>query len=121
MSNINVSAYVVSANGSVDVEASVGKFRGALATFLAERETEQSVIAEAVSAVFDKNPGVIAMPALAGLALQELNAAPETFAKLHERVLGYVRESAKGTGAIFKIQKGKGGGVSRIVNAPATV
>lgn len=119
MSDINVSEYVVRNGGSVDIEASVDKFRSALTVHLAERETQQATIADAVHTVFDKNKGtVISMPALTGLALQELNAQPENFTVLSERVQEYVRENAQGDSSTFIIAKGKGGGCKRRSDIP---
>lgn len=117
---MNINEYVVRNGGSVDVEASVAKFTSALAVHLAERETQQATIASAVHTVFDKNMGtVISMPALTGLALQELNAQPENFSVLSDRVQEYIRENSKGDASTFIIAKGKGGGVRRRVDIPA--
>lgn len=120
MSNINVAEYVVRNGSSIDVEASVAKFRSALDVHVAERETELSVIAEAVHAVFDKNRGdAIAMPTLTGLTLQNMNAQPSNFGTLTERVQDYIRSSSKGDKPTFVITKGKGGGVRRASDIPA--
>jgi len=117
---MNINDYLVVSSGSVDVEATVSNFRSALVKHLAERETEQATIALAVHAVFDKNRGqVISMPALTGLALQELNAQPENFAALTDRVQEYVRDHSKGDASLFVIAKGKGGGVRRRSDIPA--
>ena len=114
MNNISVSDYVVMSKGSVDVEATVSSFRAALVKHLAERETQNATIASAVHAVFDKNRGqVINMPALTGLALQELNAQPENYNTLSDRIQEYVREQSKGDASLFIITKGKGGGCKR--------
>lgn len=121
MSNINVSDYVVRSSGSIDVEATVANFRSALSVHLAERETQQATIADAVHTVFDQYKGqTISMPSLTGLALQALNVQPENFGALTERVQEYVREQSKGEASIFVIAKGKGGGCSRRADKPAT-
>lgn len=120
-----LAGYVVrGSDGSVDLEATVTKFQGDLVQFVAERETEQAVIAEAVNAIFDAHPGAaINMPALQTFALQRLNAQPENYTILADRVADYVRENAQGEtredgsherpGSLFVIKKGKGGGVHR--------
>jgi hypothetical protein len=117
---MNVSSFVVLSAGSVDVAASTAKFTAALNTYIAERETENGQIATAVSAVFDSHKGkVLTMPTLAALALQQLNAQPENFKALTDRVTNYIRENSRGEGAPLRVTKGKGGGVSRRADAPA--
>lgn len=110
----SINAFLVrSENGSVDLDATTAKFRGALEVYLAERETELSQIAEAVHGVFDQYKGVsLNMPALLNFALGRLNPTPATHALLSERTVEYVRDNA-GEGKIFTIAKGKGGGVRR--------
>ena len=115
MSNIN--AFLVrGADGSCDLDATVLKFRGELEKFLALRETEDAGIAAAVSEVFDTHKGAsINMPALQGFVLQKMGATPANYAVLGERVAEYVRSQA-GEGGIYKIAKGKGGGVKRVAD-----
>lgn len=114
---MNVSSFVVLSNGSVDVAASTAKFQAQLASYITERETETSQIGEAVNAVFDAHKGkTLTMPTLQALATQQLNAQPENFKALSERVAAYVREN---NGGSLRITKGKGGGVSRVADLPA--
>lgn len=116
---MNVSSFVVLAAGLVDVAASTAKFEGALATYIAERETEATQIGAAVNAVFDEHLGkTLTMPVVQALATQQLNAQPENWKVLSERIATYVRENATPGGSL-KISKGKGGGVSRLCDAPA--
>lgn len=120
MGNINVSGYVVRNAGQVDIEATVEKFRGELSSYLAQYETEQASIADAVHSVFDKHLGTtLTMPVLSTYSLNELNAQPENYTALNDRVLDYVRQNAEGDSSIFVISKGKGGGVKRRVDIPA--
>lgn len=117
MSNMN-EFLVRGSDGTVDVDATTLKFRGALEVYIAERETENALIAAAVSEVFDQFKGAnINMPALTSYALQRLNATPSNFMALSERIQEYVRENA-GEGGIYKIAKGKGGGVRRVADLP---
>jgi hypothetical protein len=113
---------LVSKDGAVDQSASEAAFRTALLNYVAQRETEQSTIAAAVSAQFDKHPGVsINMPALASMVLASLNVQPENFSTLEALALGYVRENAsekREDGKLFRIGKGKGGGVKRWSEIP---
>jgi hypothetical protein len=120
MSNITIS--LVTKDGSVDQEASRQAFDTALSKYIAERETEESTIAAAVSAVFDKFPGAaVNMPALASMALQHLNALPSNYSTLDEKCKQYVRDNAgaRESGKLFVIGKGKNGGVKRWADQPA--
>jgi hypothetical protein len=111
----NMNAFVVRGeSGSVDVEATTLKFRGALEVYLATRETEDASIAAAVHEVFDTHRGAnINMPALVGFAIQKLGVTPANHATLSEKVADYVRNNA-GDGGAFEIKKGKGGGTRRV-------
>lgn len=126
---INLHSYVVrGSDGSVDAEATIGKFGTDLARYIAERETEQETIANAVHAVFDHYKGAsLNMPALVSMTLTKLNAQPESFKALSDRVLSFVRENAQGEtkdgvserpNSLFVIGKGKGGGVKRRSDIP---
>lgn len=121
MTTISLPTYVVRVNGSVDRDATVSKFESDLDSFIAERETEQGVIAEAVNAVFDQYRGARCnMPFLTSTALNRLNAGPSNHKALTERVQEYVRSNAgtRESGALFSIAKGAGGGVGRWVDLP---
>lgn len=120
---------VRSADGSVDENATKSAFDAALAKHIAEREMETATIAAAVSAVFDQYLGTsINMPALCNFTLGRLNAQPENYKVLSDRVAAYVRDNAQGKDlsekdakesiwerpdSLFVIGKGKGGGVYR--------
>lgn len=104
---------VRSESGSVDLDATTAKFRGALEVYLTQRETEASKIAEAVHAIYDEYKGAsLNMPALCSFTAARLGATPATHAVLCERTAEYVRENA-GEGKTFTIAKGKNGGVRR--------
>lgn len=117
---MNVSSFVVlTTAGLVDVAASAAKFDSALATYIAERETETVKIGDAVNAVFDSHLGkTLTMPVLQSLATAQLNAQPENWKVLSDRVAQYARDNA-GPDGTLKIAKGKGGGVSRRCDASA--
>jgi hypothetical protein len=119
---ITLSSYVVRAeDGSIDLDATCTKFAGDLLKYQAERETEAEVVGAAVHAVFDQFKGArLNMPAVTSLALQKLNVQPENFKTLSERVQGYIRDHAgeQGSGSLFGIGRGKGGGVIRWADAP---
>ncbi len=114
----NLSEYVKrDVNGNVDVDATVSDLRTALEEYAALQKADTENIARAVNAVFDKNPNLksINLPALASFACQEMGTNPAAYAETHERVCDYVR-SAK---SLYKIGKGRLGGVSRVTAEPA--
>lgn len=114
--NINIASYVVfGSNGSVDHEATLAKFSGDLSRYEAEREVESTTIGAAVHALFDKHIGKrIPMPFVQGEVLKALNAQPENYKVLTEKVTDYVRTSPE-----FDTAKGKGGGCGRLSDLPA--
>lgn len=129
MSN-SITVTLVERDGHVDQDASRKAFDSALSKHIAEGEVEQTQIADAVSALFDQYQGSpIPMPALASMTAQKLNAQPENFKVLSERVLDYVRSHSQGEKAedgtverpdsLFVIGKGKNGGCYRRADRPA--
>lgn len=108
--NINISNYIVrSANGSIDHEASLAKFAGDLLKWEADREVEREVIAGAVHALFDRHLGKrLTTPYVVSEALKSLNAQPENYKTLTEKVAEFLRTSPE-----FDTTKGKGGGCAR--------
>lgn len=115
----NVSEYLVRGDdGKVNVQGTMDKFHGELVKYLATRETEDKDIAVAVNAVFDQFKGANCnLPALASLAIAKMsNVDPNNWGTLQERIADYVRENP----GLYQIKKGKGGGVTRISDHPAT-
>lgn len=117
------------ADGSVDQDATMCACEAAIVKYVAERETEEVTIAAAVDALFDKHLGVrVNMPYVCNEACRTLNAQPENFKLLSERVAQYVRDHSQGEKAedgsvanpdsLFLINKGKGGGVARRCDLP---
>ncbi len=115
-------------NGNISLERSLEAAEAALVKYIAETETQESVLADAVNAVFDQFPGKpMAMPTLVSLAVAHLNGQPENFKVLSEKVAQYVRDHSQGKnlaekgktpvwenpGSLFIVAKGYGGGVSR--------
>jgi len=113
--NIDLNTYVVrSTTGSINFDATIAKFEADLSTFHAAREKEESVIADALHAIFDSHQGKrIPMPFLTSEVLRMLNVQPENFKSLSEKVQDYVRVCSD-----FNIGKGKGGGVGRVCDLP---
>ncbi len=105
-----------------DRAASLRNAEAALDKHIAERETEEATIRDAVSAVFDQYPGAaLTMPTIEGMATRELNAGPSNYKTLAKLALDYVRANAgtRESGALFGISKGVGGGVKRWSDVPA--
>ena len=122
-STIALATYCVrDEKGSIDVDATVAKFRADVLRHQVERETEQATIGTAVHAVFDEYPGAsLNMPYVQSQTLSKLNAQPENFKALGKRVQRFIQENAaneRSAGMTFRIAKGKGGGVSRWVDVP---
>lgn len=119
--NTTLSFTLALAAGSIDRAESLKAAEAALDAYIAEHETQQSTIADAVSTVFGQFPGAnLTMPTIEGMALRHLNPKPETYKVLGKRVLDYVRANSgkRETGALFGIAKGKGGGVCRWADVP---
>ncbi len=119
---LSLSFALATLNGSIDRAASLAAAEKALDSHIAEHETEQSVIADAVSAVFTQYPGAaLTMPTIEGMVLRQLNAQPSNYKALGKRVLDYVRsnseevrkDSAPSGTKLFGTKKGLNGGVVR--------
>ncbi len=102
------------ADGSVDFAASANAYTKALTEWAAQNETPTETIETAVEAVFDRHDGRIAMPALVGLALQELNASPSQHKALDLRVRAYIKGQCNENKGRLDVMKGVGGGVARL-------
>lgn len=115
--NINIAQYTVrNADGGIDHEATLSKFAGDLLRFEAERELEASTIGAAIHALFDRHLSKrLATPFVVGEALKALNAQPENYKVMMEKVQDYIRTSPE-----FHTGKGKGGGVARLRDRSAT-
>lgn len=122
----SITVDLVVTDGLVDIDASAQVFRTAALKRQAELETEGAEIAQACEELFDQYRGkAIPMPTVGSMVAQKLNAQPENFKVLSDRVLDYVRSNSQSTGSeeegtlvlhpdsLFVIGKGKGGGCSR--------
>lgn len=114
--NIVLSSYVVrNLDGSINHEETLTRFATDILKYEAEREAEHATIGAAVHALFDAHKGKrLATPFVVSEALKSLDAQPETYKVLTEKVTDYLR-----TNPDFSISKGKGGGVGRVVDLPA--
>ncbi len=109
----DLSGYVTrTTDGSVDIQQSHAKFTGDLNRLIQMERADSEVIARAVEKVWQDHTEqkVLPMGALIHYAMENLQTSPENFNDLQERVANFVRSKP----GIYKIGKGKGGGVSRV-------
>lgn len=109
-------------DGSINVDATLDAAHSQLLNHIAARETETATIAAAVDELFTEKLGArLNMPYVVSQCQQKLNAQPENFKALGERVAQYVRDNAgeRDSGKLFSIGKGKLGGVLRWSDQPA--
>lgn len=113
--NIVISSYAVrNVDGSVDHEATLEKFASDLFRFEELHDREQQVIGGAINAVFDEYQGArLNTPFLVGQVLKKLNAQPENYKALSDRVVTFIRSNSQAEDSVFVISKGKGGGIGR--------
>jgi len=100
---------VRSAGGEIDVQASLAEANRVIAQKSMEEQEEFGLISEAVDRVWSQRPSakVISIDALTSFALSEINAEPDQYVELVERIKNYIRSNT----SLFHIAKGKGGGV----------
>lgn len=120
--SISLTVQLTEVGGRIDQAAAQTAFNSALLALIAEREVETEHLARAVGELFDQHMGKpIQMPTLGSMVAQKLNAQPENFKTLSGRACEYVRANADGKGDnLYQIAKGKGGGVKRVSDLPAT-
>lgn len=113
--NIVLSSYVVLfSDNSIDHEATLEKFASDLLRFEELKDKENAVIAGAIHSLFDQFQGArLNMPYVTGEVLRKLNAQPDNYKVLSDKVQAYIRENSQGDKAVFTINRGKGGGIAR--------
>ncbi len=119
MSNSNdslgLSGYVArGSDGNVDIQATHVKFTQDLNKFIQMEKADGEIIGKAVEKVWLDNPDskTLVMGALVHYAMQNLEYSPEMYGDLSERVAEHIRNKP----GLYKINKGKGGGVSRVTS-----
>lgn len=114
--NIVLSSYVVlSVEGVIDHEATLEKFAENILKFEAEKDAENATISVAIHALFDQFRGArLNMPYLIGEVTRRLDAKPDNYKSLSDKVQAFIRANAEGDDAMFMISRGKGGGVARL-------
>jgi len=129
--SLSITVDLVTTDGAINIDASQAAFRTAALKRQAELETEGAEIASACAELFEQYKGkAIPMPTVGSMVAQKLNAEPENFKVLSDRVLDYVRsnsqerKAADGTvtkheDSLFVIGKGKNGGCYVRADRPA--
>ena len=113
---ISMNVTVVRSGGKVDRNATLAKLSDDVSAYFDQMESEESNFAKAVDKVFSSHPGAaLAMTTLVPFALRELNAQPDNFSALSERLKDYIRNNTgeRSSGALFKSSRGRGGGLLR--------
>lgn len=104
-------SYVQRSNdGTVDVQSTHMKFTQDLHAFIQAEKSDNEVIAQAVAKVWRDRQGTktLGMQALIHYTMENLKVDPQNYNLIKERVYAYIRNNTR----LFKIGKGKGGGVS---------
>lgn len=138
MNNIVLSQFVVrGSNGSVDMDQTLNKFRHTVSQFIADRETEETKIAEAIELVLSDNVGTRTnLDFVTGTVARSLNANASNYTDLKDKAADYIRQNACGekdgkpvdtkTGMeldeprCYFLGKGRDGGVCRWADRLAT-
>lgn len=97
-------------NGFINHEMSIAAFADELMQYEDELSLDKHTIGIAVNAIFDTHMGKrLASPYVIGEVLKSLNAQPENYQDLLEKVQNFLRVSLD-----FNVVKGKGGGWARL-------
>lgn len=116
MSKSSVSEFVVRNGASVDMGATIAAFTAALNEFLANEELVNGRVAQYVHEVFDQFPGCrFNTDSVISFTLKAMEATPDQYPVLAEAIKGYINanKGERESGAMFRVQRGKGGGVAR--------
>jgi hypothetical protein len=98
-------------DGTVNIDATVEKFRENLIAWSEKRDAAMTNIAIAVSNIFDKYKGkTLTMPTLKTLVIGENGTEPDDIQEAFDLTEEYVKSRP----TRFLIAKGRGGGVSRV-------
>ena len=126
MSKIEINL-ITGDDGTVDVAATLEQAENDIATYKAERETEETTIQEKLDEVFNSHPNVkMNKPYVVGqvLTLMGISQAPGSYTTLLKRVNDYITANSQGKtdkvtklverpDSYFVIGRGKGQGLAR--------
>ena len=110
----NIDSFIVyDCNYQIDFVASVHAFESYLSEYESRSEGERQTIGEALHALFDKHTGKrLAAPYVVAECLRWLNAQPENYQHLTDKVKEFLSNSST-----FDVKKGKGGGWARSIDS----
>lgn len=109
---MNIEGFVVWSNGKVNRAASVANFAAELDRFEEQRNMETSILYDAVHSVLDRFPGSkLPMAFIVSEVLKALNAQPENYRSLTNKVEKFIRSSPE-----FVMVRGKNGGICRLID-----
>lgn len=123
--SINLGTFAVrNAEGNIDHEATLLKFAEVISTWEIEAEQAEGAIRQVVSAIFDQYKGAtLNKKFITGQALRQLNATPENWTEMEDKVSSYLKNNSQGEVAedgtherpnsLFVTRPGKGGGTFR--------
>jgi hypothetical protein len=104
-------------DGNPNRDEAIARFTSQLDSYIANSRDTMDRISNAVHSVFDANRGVrLQMEALLHLSLAQMQATPAELTSLKEQAHTFIKASTD----VFKVAKGKGGGVVRLSDVPDT-
>lgn len=99
-----------SKDGTMDLEATIAKFKVDLDTFVTLQERDQGALLAAIEEVYAENPGAnMNGPAIRTLALAKVGFTAANFQALSERCAEVMKNEPR-----YYTVKGKGGGTARM-------
>jgi hypothetical protein len=116
--DIVFSSYVVRfTDGSVDHDSTLEKFASDLLRFEEIQDKENATVGKAVHALFDQYKGAkLNTPFVIGEVLSKLNAQPENYKTLSNKIADFLKSQSQGDNSTFVVSKGKGGGIGRRID-----
>ena len=111
--NTNTSYVVFNSDNSVNVEASVEKYRDALETWVITHAENEVTLRESVISILKLSGKNIPLPKLVGMVCVKLQPSADQYDIVSDEVSEFVKNNTgeKGSNALFFAQKGKNGGV----------
>jgi hypothetical protein len=113
-------SFVVVANGSVDMTATVEKFQAQLETYVSSQVGVNETMDQAVKDLFEAHPRTLSMPFVINAILASLEMTPENCKELTKRAQDFIRQNSSKVrdGSLLRVEVGRGGGVSLWSNVP---
>ena len=111
---VDFASYVqLGTDGNPNRDEAIARFSSQLDEYIASSRETIDRIATAVHAVFDSNRGQrLQMEPLLHLSLIQMGAQPSELTRLRTMIHSFIQASTE----VFKVAKGKGGGVMRLAD-----